>query len=110
MNWRDSMVIYDHWSYMTMLGVLDGVGKAFHRHHRYQNPDAEVLRHFQYSPQSRLQQVGILTQHTHAATAQEGVGCLSTPMSRRRMPDLFGLFLFYSSLTEWFKIHAFNSQ
>src|SRR5512132_377607 len=46
---------------------------ALRRHHRYQNPNAELLRHFQHSPQLRLQKVGILTQHSHATAAQEGI-------------------------------------
>ena len=25
MNWCHNMVIYDHWAYMTMLGILVGV-------------------------------------------------------------------------------------
>ena len=28
MNWRDIMVIYDHWSYMTMAGILEVVFTA----------------------------------------------------------------------------------
>jgi hypothetical protein len=47
---------------------------ALRRHHRYQNPDAKLLTHFQNSSQLGLQQVGILTQHTHASPSQEGIG------------------------------------
>jgi hypothetical protein len=39
---------------------------ALRGHHWDQNPDAELLRHFQHSAQLRLQQVGIFTQYSHA--------------------------------------------
>jgi hypothetical protein len=44
---------------------------ALGRYHRYQNPNSELLRHFQHSPQLRLQQIVILTQHTHATVAEK---------------------------------------
>ena len=47
MNTRDSMAIYDHWSYMAMFGVLEVVFTALRRHDRYQNPDVDKkLRKF----------------------------------------------------------------
>jgi hypothetical protein len=46
---------------------------ALRRHHRYQNPNAKLLRHFQHSPQLRYQKVGILKQQTHATPSQEGI-------------------------------------